>query len=60
MHANFMEQLGIVNDTFLASYLRYLELVPNEKEGPAAWTEWATTKKTQRNNSDDARVEDEL
>jgi len=42
MHATFMEELGIKDDTFLASYLRYLEQVANEKHGPVAWTELAT------------------
>jgi hypothetical protein len=43
MHAAFMDDLGIANDTFLASYLRYLQKVPNDKFGPAAWVEHAVT-----------------
>ena len=42
MHASFMDHLGIASDTFLASYLRYLQKITNEKHGPAAWTELAT------------------
>jgi len=42
MHVSFMDHLGIASDTFLASYLRYLQKITNEKHGPAAWTELAT------------------
>jgi hypothetical protein len=41
MHSAFMDDLGIADDTFLSTYLRYLEKVPNDKDGPAAWIEQA-------------------
>jgi 3-hydroxyisobutyrate dehydrogenase-like beta-hydroxyacid dehydrogenase len=41
MHVAFMSDLGIADDTFLATYLRYLEKVPNGAFGPAAWIEQA-------------------
>jgi hypothetical protein len=41
MHSAFMDDLGIADDTFLATYLRYLEKVPNDTDGPAAWIEQA-------------------
>lgn len=43
MHAAFMDDLGIANDTFLTSYIRYLEKIDNNKFGPAAWIEHAAT-----------------
>jgi 3-hydroxyisobutyrate dehydrogenase-like beta-hydroxyacid dehydrogenase len=41
MHASFMNDLGIKDDTFLSSYLNYLRKVTNTKLGPAAWVEEA-------------------
>ena len=41
MHATFMKDLDIKDDTFLASYLSYLKKVSNSKFGPAAWVEEA-------------------
>lgn len=45
MHANFMKDLGIADDTFLASYLRYLGKVQDVTFGPAAWIEQAVVKR---------------
>jgi 3-hydroxyisobutyrate dehydrogenase-like beta-hydroxyacid dehydrogenase len=39
MHVTFMKEIGIVDDTFLTSYLYYLDKVTNPKYGPAAWIE---------------------
>ena len=39
MHVTFMKEIGIVDDTFLTSYLYYLNKVTNAKYGPAAWIE---------------------
>jgi len=46
MHATFLQHLGVAEDTFLASYLQYLDRIVNEKHGPAAWTELAIVEKT--------------
>lgn len=54
MHAAFMDDLGIADDTFLATYLRYLQMVTNHKLGPAAWIEHAVV------NRKDSRGEEEL
>ena len=53
MHAAFLQQLGVANDTFLAAYLQYLERVPHLASGPAAWTELAVVEKdaTDRNTA---------
>ena len=39
MHVTFMKEIGIVDDTFVTSYLSYLNKVTNMKYGPAAWIE---------------------
>jgi 3-hydroxyisobutyrate dehydrogenase-like beta-hydroxyacid dehydrogenase len=56
MHASFMDDLGIADDTFLAAYLRYLEKVPNSKFGPAAWVEQAVLRRV----NEDVSNENEL
>ena len=48
MHASFLHQLGLADDTFLAAYLSYLDRVPNAQHGPAAWTELAVANETQQ------------
>jgi 3-hydroxyisobutyrate dehydrogenase-like beta-hydroxyacid dehydrogenase len=42
MHADFIGDLGIANDTFLASYLFYLKKVSEDSYLPAAWVEEAS------------------
>ena len=39
MHVTFMKEIGVIDDTFLTSYLYYLNKVTNLKHGPAAWIE---------------------
>lgn len=66
MHATFLRQLGVAGDTFLASYLHYLDRIENEKHGPAAWTDLAiaenktptTTSSTTNDGDGDSMDED--
>jgi NAD binding domain of 6-phosphogluconate dehydrogenase len=41
MHLTFMKEIGIADDTFVSSYVQYLNKVSNVKFGPAAWIEEA-------------------
>jgi 3-hydroxyisobutyrate dehydrogenase-like beta-hydroxyacid dehydrogenase len=52
MHASFMHELGIKDDTFLSSYLNYLGKVTNTKLGPAAWVEEAVLGLKARKNEE--------
>jgi 3-hydroxyisobutyrate dehydrogenase-like beta-hydroxyacid dehydrogenase len=52
MHSTFMNDIGIKDDTFLASYLLYLTKISNTKMGPAAWVEEAITRDIKINDKE--------
>lgn len=60
MHVTFMKEIGILDDTFLTSYLYYLNKVANMKYGPAAWIEEVEVVVDSNDIPNDTREDQEL